>query len=68
MREREREREREAEAQAEGEAGSRQGAQCGTLSRVSMIRPWAKSGAKLLSHLGCPSLRFSLYPATYLLT
>ena len=36
-------REREAETQVEGEAGSMQGAQCGTWSRVSRI-----------THLGCP--------------
>ena len=41
-REREREREREAETQAEGEAGSMQGARCGTQSRDSRITPWAK--------------------------
>ena len=35
-------REREAETQAEGEAGSMQGARCGTQSRVSRITPWAK--------------------------
>ena len=34
--------EREAETQAEGEAGSMQGARCGTRSRVSMIMPWAE--------------------------
>ena len=49
----ERHREREAETQAEGEADSMQGAQCGTPSPVSRIRPWAE-GAKPLSHLGCP--------------
>ena len=38
----EREREREAETQEEGEAGSMQGAQCGTRSRDSRITPWAK--------------------------
>ena len=31
-----------------------QGAQCGTRSQVSRIRPWADSGAKPLSHPGCP--------------
>ena len=36
------EREREAETQAEGEAGSMQGAQCGTRSQDSRIAPWAK--------------------------
>ena len=34
--------EREAETQAEGEAGSMQGAQCGTQSWDSRIRPWAE--------------------------
>ena len=38
----ERHREREAETQAEGEAGSMQGARCGTGSRDSRITPWAK--------------------------
>ena len=52
--EKEREREREAETQAEGEAGSIQGAQHGTPSRVSRITPWAEGGAKPLSHQGCP--------------
>ena len=37
-----REREREAETQAEGEAGSMQGARCGTRSWVSRITPWAE--------------------------
>ena len=41
---------REAETQAEGEAGSMQGAQHGTRSRVSRITLWAEGGAKLLSH------------------
>ena len=40
----------EAETQAEGEAGSMQGARRGTRSWVSRITPWAKGGAKLLSH------------------
>ena len=53
--EREREREREAEIQAEGEAGSTQGAPCGTQSQVSrIITSWAEGGAKPLSHPGCP--------------
>ena len=47
--------ERLAETQAEGEAGSLQGAQRGTQSRVSRITPQAEGGAKLLSHQGCPS-------------
>ena len=49
-----RHREREAETQAEGEAGSTQGAGCGTPSWVSRIKPWAEGGAKPLSHPGCP--------------
>ena len=40
--------------QVEGEAGSLQGAQRGTQSRVSRITPWAEGGAKPLSHLSCP--------------
>ena len=48
-----RERENEAETQAEGEAGSMQGARCGTRSRVSRITLKAEGGAKPLSHLGC---------------
>ena len=58
VRDTEREREREAETQAEGEAGSMQGAQCGTRSQVSRITPWAEGVAKLLSHQGCPTLLF----------
>ena len=34
--------EREAETQAGGEAGSMQGAGCGTQSRDSRITPWAE--------------------------
>ena len=47
-------REREAETQAAGEAGSMQGVQCGTPSGDSRITPWAKGGAKPLSHQGSP--------------
>ena len=54
----EKEREREAEAQAEGEAGSMQGARCGTRSRVSRIMSWAKGSAEPLDHLGCPRCIF----------
>ena len=50
--------ERKAETEAEGEASSMQGAQCGTLSRVSRITPWAEGSAKPLSHLGCTKWRF----------
>ena len=52
------ERRREAVTQAEREAGSMQGAQCGTPSRVSRITPQAEGGAKPLGHRGCPSLVF----------
>ena len=48
------EREREAETQAEGEAGSMQGAQHGTPSRVSRITPQAAGGAKPLRKRDCP--------------
>ena len=59
MRDIHREREREAETQAEGEAGPMQGAQYGTRSQVSRIRPWAEGGAKPLSHVGCPGGHFN---------
>ena len=49
-----REPQREAETQAKGEAGSMQGARCGTRSGVSRITPWAEGDAKPLSHPGCP--------------
>ena len=51
-------REREAETQAEGEAGFMQGAPCGTRFQDSGITPWAEGSAKLLSHLGCPKIKF----------
>ena len=44
--------EREAETQVEGEAGSMQGAQCGTPSRDPRIMPEPKAGTKPLSHTG----------------
>ena len=47
---------REAETQTEGEAGSSQGAQCGTRSLDPGSRPELKGGAKPLSHPGCPGL------------
>ena len=47
--------EREAETQAEGEAGSMQGARCGTQSWVSKIMPQAEDSAKPLSHPGFPN-------------
>ena len=40
--------------QREREAGFMQGAWLRTQSQVSRIRPWAKGGAKLLHHPGCP--------------
>ena len=58
MRDTQREREREAE----GEAGSMQGAQCGTRSQVYRTTPWAEGGAKPLNHPGCPPLIFLLFP------
>ena len=58
MRERERERGRDI-----GRRRSRlhAGSQRGTRSRVSRIRPWTESGAKPLSHLGCPKLNTSMH-------
>ena len=61
MRDTERKREK-AETQAEGEARSMQGAQRGTPSWDSRIRPWAKgakgfAGAKPLSNPGIPKIR-----------
>ena len=41
---------REGQRHRQGEAGSMQGARCGTRSRVSRIRPWVEGGAKPLSH------------------
>ena len=55
----EREREWEAEIQAEGEAGSMQGGQHRTRSRVSRITPQAAGSAKPLRCRGCP--RFYLF-------
>ena len=54
----ERDREREAETQAEGEAGSIQGARCGTRSWVPRITPWAEGGAKPLGHRAAPEFFF----------
>ena len=51
---RERGREREAEIQTEGEAGSPQGAQCGTRSRILGLGPGPKADAQPLSHPGVP--------------
>ena len=49
---------RDTEREAKGEAGSMQGAHGRTGSRDSKIRPWAKGGAKPLSHPGCPPISF----------
>ena len=58
--------EREGETQAEGEAGSMQGADRGTRSRVCRIMPWAEGSAtKMLSHSGCPYLG-AFYQITFL--
>ena len=45
---------REAETQAEGEAGSIQGARCGTRSQDLGSQPEPKADAPLLSHPGVP--------------
>ena len=58
---REREREREAETQTEREAGSMQGAPCGTRSWVSRITPWAEGGAKPLSHRAAHQFHFHVH-------
>ena len=47
---------REAETQGEGEAGSVQGAQCGTPSWIPGSRPELKANAQLLSHPRHPHL------------
>ena len=57
----ERERERDPETQAEGEAGSTQGARCGTRPWDSRITPpQAEGSAKPLSHPGIPCKHYSL--------
>ena len=50
-------RDRDAEKQTEGEAGSMQGAECGTRSWDSS----PKAGAKPLSHPGIPKLIFFFF-------
>ena len=52
------ERHREAETQAEGEAGSMQGAQRGTQSRVFRIVPWAKGRRQTAAPPRDPQLYF----------
>ena len=46
--------EREAETQAEGQAGSMQGARCGTWSQDSEITPWAEGSRSTAEPLRCP--------------
>ena len=53
----EREREREAGTQVEGEAGSLQGAPCGTRSRDPGVTPWAE-GSSSTEAPGDPGGRF----------
>ena len=50
--------EREAETWAKGEAGSLQGAQCGTRSQIPGSRPEPKADTQLLSHPGVPAEAF----------
>ena len=50
---------RDAGIQAEGEAGSLQGAQCGTRSWIPESRPELKAEAQPLSHPGIPRERES---------
>ena len=46
--------EREAETQAEGEAGSMQGARCGTRSQDPRVTPWAVGRRSTTEPPGCP--------------
>ena len=46
--------EREAETQAEGEAGSLQGAPCGTRSWDPRVTPWAEGRCSTAELPGCP--------------
>uniref|UniRef100_A0A8C0T484 glutathione transferase n=3 Tax=Canis lupus TaxID=9612 RepID=A0A8C0T484_CANLF len=50
-----------AETQAEGEAGSMQGARCGTRSQVSRITPWAKGSRSTAEPPGLPNTTCSLF-------
>ena len=56
--ERMRERERGRDTGREGEVGSMQGAQYGTPSRDSGIRPWTEGRHSTLSHPGIPTSQF----------
>ena len=58
-------RERERHRQGEKQAPCRQ-PDGGTRSQVSSIRPWAESGAKLLSHLGCPTQKYLIKLVTWI--
>ena len=49
---------REAETQAKGEAGSSQGARCGTRPQIPGSGPEPKAGTQPLSHPGVPELKF----------
>ena len=51
-------RKREAEIQAKGEAGSPQGARCGTRSQIPGSCPEPKADAQLLSHSGIPRFTY----------
>ena len=53
--------EREAETPAEGEAGSLQGAQCGTQSGIPGSCPEPKADTQPLSHPGIPNYCNSLH-------
>ena len=46
------------EREAEGEAGSSQGARCGTRSQILGSLPELKADAQLLSHSGIPRVLF----------
>ena len=49
-------REREAETQADGEAGSIQGARCGTLSQDPGVTPWAEDRRSIAEPPGAPNI------------
>ena len=59
---------RERERQAEGEAGSMQGAPCGTRSRVSRIRPWARGRCQTAAPPRDPKATIIIAIVTKLLT
>ena len=49
---------RDTQREAEGEAGSTQGAQCGTRSWVSKIRPWAEGRCQTAEPPRDPTMLF----------